>query len=103
MRKILAAATFLTIITTPALAQTYDPDMGTGNVAPFVFGPAGESAYAQAPANPALRRTRSRHLRSLADSYNESPYAQEGRINREFYGSSSAPGVSVDKDETRYR
>jgi len=39
MKKLLTAAAIATVLASPALAQSYDPDIGTGNIAP--------SAYAQ--------------------------------------------------------
>jgi hypothetical protein len=42
MKKLLAAVTLAAIIvTSPALAQSYDPDMGSGNIAPSASHPYG--------------------------------------------------------------
>ncbi len=46
MKTLLTTVTFLSIIATPALAQSFDPDMGTGNIA---FNQQGENVLAQAP------------------------------------------------------
>jgi hypothetical protein len=52
MKKLLTTVTFLTVAATPAFAQSYDPDMGTGNIAPMIVSnQRGEGAYAQAPTN----------------------------------------------------
>ena len=34
MRKLITAAVFATIVASPAFAQSYDPDLGSGNIAP---------------------------------------------------------------------
>ena len=36
MRKTLITAAALTVIAMPAFAQSFDPDVGTGNILPFV-------------------------------------------------------------------
>jgi len=50
MRSALTTATVLIVMATPVLAQSYDPDVGSGNIVPP---PAAsqilEGAYAQAP------------------------------------------------------
>src|SRR5262249_29407131 len=49
MKKALTTATFLTFIAMPAFAQSVDPDVGTGNIAPLDARNQGaESAYANA-------------------------------------------------------
>ncbi len=45
MKKVLTTLTFLTVIATPAFAQSFDPDLGTGTIAPLVY-QGGQSAYA---------------------------------------------------------
>jgi hypothetical protein len=54
MKKFLTVVGLLTVIATPALAQSFDPDMGTGNNLPFAYATqstqSGHSAFAQAPA-----------------------------------------------------
>ena len=50
MRKTLITAAVLTVIAMPAFAQSFDPDVGTGNILPFVNNnQGGAGAYAQAP------------------------------------------------------
>ena len=49
MRKTLITAAALTVIGVPAFAQSFDPDVGTGNILPFVENQGGASAYGQAP------------------------------------------------------
>ena len=51
MKKALTIATFLTFIAMPAFAQSFDPDVGTGNIVPPVANQGGASAYAHAPDN----------------------------------------------------
>jgi hypothetical protein len=62
INRFLAAMAIVTAIGTPALAQSYDPDLGTGNVAPaptsYVDTMPGANAFAQAP------RTEVKHNRS---------------------------------------
>ena len=49
MTKTLITAAALTVIAMPAFAQSFDPDVGTGNILPFVNNQGGASSYAQAP------------------------------------------------------
>lgn len=51
MKKVLAVLAITTAIATPALAQSYDPDVGTGNVVPASWADYtnGYAAMAQAP------------------------------------------------------
>ena len=55
MKKIIAAAALATALAGPAFAQSYDPDLGSGNIAAQVTVPAPRlrldagSAYAQVP------------------------------------------------------
>ena len=49
MRSVLTTAAVLIVIVTPALAQSFDPDAGTGNIVPPVANQGGAGAYAQAP------------------------------------------------------
>lgn len=61
MKKLLLSAAVAAVLATPAFAQSYDPDFGTGNVNPPVAseqGQFGGSSYAYAP-----RTTRSMHAR----------------------------------------
>ena len=62
INRFLAAMAIVTAIGTPALAQSYDPDLGTGNVAPaptsYVDTMPGANAFAQAP------RAEAKHYRS---------------------------------------
>lgn len=44
MKTYLAALAVLTVIATPALAQSVDPEFGTGNVVPFRSEPAARQA-----------------------------------------------------------
>jgi len=56
MRTIIAAAALATIVASPAFAQSYDPSVGSGNIAPRVTAPAprvlyrgAHGAFAQVP------------------------------------------------------
>ena len=53
MNKFIAAVALASLVATPALAQSYDPDIGTGNIAPAPYAAAqtteGFQAMAQAP------------------------------------------------------
>jgi hypothetical protein len=50
MMKTVTTATFLIVIAMPAFAQSADPDLGTGNIAPLAAtNQGGASAYAKAP------------------------------------------------------
>jgi hypothetical protein len=54
MKKFLTTLAALTVIATPAFAQSFDPDNGTGNVLPFAYAPtdhSGTTAYARSSAN----------------------------------------------------
>jgi len=52
MKMLIAAAAFATLVASPAFAQSYDSDLGTGNIAPYPTKQAlvaqdGSNAYAQ--------------------------------------------------------
>jgi opacity protein-like surface antigen len=79
MKKFLTVVGLLTVIATPAFAQSYDPDLGTGNVInePALEQQAGRadamSAFAQAP----VENTRSNtHSKAVVDS--DSPASTGG-------------------------
>ena len=63
MNRFLAAVALASLVATPALAQSYDPDLGTGNIAPAPYAAAqtteGLQAMAQAPRHYAPARTSS--------------------------------------------
>lgn len=87
MKKILTLATFASVIALPAFAQSFDPDLGTGNVPP-VANMGAASAYAQAPAMD--ERGYVRHRRAYGS---QTPRSTD-RDN------TSVPGQGVDKDDT---
>ena len=62
INRFLAAMAIATALGSPALAQSYDPDLGTGNVAPppvaYTDTASGANAFAQAP------RAEAKHYRS---------------------------------------
>ena len=37
MKKLITAAAFATVLVSPALAQSYDPDVGSGNIVPPAY------------------------------------------------------------------
>jgi hypothetical protein len=50
-KKLLVAAALVTVIAAPAFAQSFDPEVGSGNIAPVVTNQGNQnttSAYAQA-------------------------------------------------------
>jgi hypothetical protein len=48
MKAALFAMSLMTCIATPTLAQSFDPDLGTGNIVPWSSAETGENAYAGA-------------------------------------------------------
>jgi hypothetical protein len=88
MKKILILATFASVIGLPAFAQSFDPDVGTGNIAPPVASMGAPSAYAQAPAF--YEREYVRHRRAHQ-------FGTPRAIDRD---NTSVPGQGVDKDDT---
>jgi hypothetical protein len=66
MKKFLTTLAALTVIATPAFAQSFDPDNGTGNVLPFSYAPtapqnkkivvrrSGLNAFAKVPHTPSV-------------------------------------------------
>mgnify|MGYP006867813495 FL=1 len=64
MKKLISALALVTVLATPALAQAWDPDVGSGNIAPPPYGETesgasiyqneGMNARAEAP-RPAVR------------------------------------------------
>ena len=88
MKKVLSLATLASVIALPAFAQSFDPDLGTGNLVPPV---ANMGAYAQAPTIYGREYVRHRHgYRSVT------PRA----IDRD---NTSVPGQSFYKDDTTPR
>jgi hypothetical protein len=63
MKMLLTTMALLTVIGTPSFAQSYDPDEGTGNIVPFVYGSEGWGARAQARGTVGSRKS-SRYMRS---------------------------------------
>ena len=51
MKNLVTAIALATLVASPAFAQSYDPDLGTGNIAPAPYAQtvSGASAFAQAP------------------------------------------------------
>jgi hypothetical protein len=88
MKKALILATFASVVAPPALAQSFDPDLGTANLVPPVGNMGATSAYAQAPATYErgyIRDRRAEHYRTPRP------------IDRD---NTSLPGQGVDTDDT---
>ena len=62
MKMVLTTATLLSIIATPVLAQSFDPDEGTGNI---VFNWQGGNALAHSPAIYEAERARAEAVRRM--------------------------------------
>jgi hypothetical protein len=90
MKKVLTLAAFASVIALPAFAQSFDPDLGSGNVVPPVANMGAASAYAQAPANYERGYVRHRHPYRFGTSR---------AIDRDN-DNTSVPAQSVDKDDT---
>ena len=88
MKKALTVAALATMISLPAFAQSFDPDAGTGNVAPSVAYGSSAGAYAQEPG--IYERG---HVREPM-SRGTQRYTSPDRDN------TSVPGQSVNKDDT---
>jgi len=59
-KTVILTAVAVTMLGAPALAQSYDPELGTGNVIANVGSQAGTTAFAQAePSGFSMRRIRS--------------------------------------------
>jgi hypothetical protein len=88
MKNVLSLAILASVIALPAFAQSFDPDLGTGNLVPPVANMGAAGAYAQAPGMYGRGYVRHRHAyRSVT------PRA----IDRD---NTSVPGQGVDKDDT---
>jgi hypothetical protein len=88
MKKVLTLAAFASVIALPAFAQSFDPDLGTGNLVPPVANTGAASTYAQAPADYEREYVRHRHAYRFGTSR---------AIDRD---NTSVPGQGVDKDDT---
>jgi hypothetical protein len=81
MNKLIAAVALATVLASPAFAQSYDPDLGTGNIAAQIETPASRSgaqdAYAQVRpgAGAAVHR-----LNGHGGARLQSPYAAYGAV-----------------------
>lgn len=70
MKKLLMGAAVVALLATPAFAQSFDPNLGTGNIAPPVGGvfagsPSAVDAYAFAPRTH-ISRTRGYDAQAMA-------------------------------------
>lgn len=88
MKVLILAAFIASVIGMSALAQSFDSDMGTGNIVPPVANMGAESTYAQAPGNYEREYVRHRHTYRFGVSR---------AIDRD---NTSVPGQGVDKDDT---
>jgi hypothetical protein len=77
MKKLMLTVALASIIASPAFAQSYDPDLGTGNIAAQIEAPTAQSnakgAYAQVPAGTAVRHVNRRRAA-------HSPYEAFGAV-----------------------
>jgi len=76
LKKSLVAAAFVTFIAAPAFAQSFDPDMGTGNNVPFAYAPtdqSGNDAYAQAVPTARHSAKSANAHRSAKSAYAQAP------------------------------
>jgi hypothetical protein len=57
MKNLAAGLILATLVASPVFAQSYDPDVGTGNIAPAPYAAAvqGSDAFAQAPRSKVTR------------------------------------------------
>jgi hypothetical protein len=92
MKKVLTLATFASVIALPAFAQSFDPELGTGNVIPPVANMGATSAYAQAPA--IYEGGREREYVRHRDAFR---FRTPRSIDLD---NTSVPGQGVDKDDT---
>jgi hypothetical protein len=90
MKKVLTLAAFATIISLPAFAQSFDPDAGTGNIAPPVAYMGSAGAYAQAPGIYERGYVRG----PMSRGTHRHTYRPIDRDN------TSVPGQGVNKDDT---
>jgi len=60
MKKLIAAVALVTVVAAPAFAQSFDPSVGSGNIARQVTGDDALSAYAQQSRTPTAHRGASR-------------------------------------------
>lgn len=88
MKVLILAALITSVIGMSALAQSSDPDLGTGNIVPPVASVGAASGYAQAPGNYERRYEEHRH------AYR---FRTPRTIDRD---NTSVPGQGVDKDDT---
>jgi hypothetical protein len=87
MKKFLIVAGLLTVIATPAFAQSFNPDMGTGNNLPFAY--AQQTAYVHQSkdrANAAFARAdRDETVNAPAsENYNEGHGNLGGSVNNGY-------------------
>jgi len=95
MKKRLTTAILLFVIAAPTFAQSTDPDLGTGNIVPLARNQSSESAYD-------YRRAYAFEPYAGAYAY-ETPrsYLRARHGDNNWRGATSAPGASVEKDDTR--
>ena len=99
MKKLILSAALATVLAAPAFAQSYDPDVGTGNIVSSWRGGYGKyyvprsamRAYAQAPARRVYTRS---HVRAHAPFLASDPYAVE--IEGFYVGRDPDPLVRLD-------
>jgi len=92
MKKFAATVALIALVASPALAQSYDPDIGSGNIAPNASapGPQGFGAYARAPYPAGFGRHVQLYQGGLGARAQVAPGGHAFR-------SSAAPGVVYDR------
>jgi hypothetical protein len=91
MKTILATAALAVAIASPAFGQSYDPDLGSGNVAPYNYG----------QTNPTQGRTVRRvapsaYARMPYDAYARTPSIRDGK--RSPYAQYDTEGNLIDEN-----
>jgi hypothetical protein len=75
MKKFLTVVGLVTVMATPAFAQSFDPDMGTGNNLPFAY-----STPAKDSANAAFARADVNVRANAASNQSENDYWTHGNL-----------------------
>jgi hypothetical protein len=93
MKKILIGTAFVAMLATPALAQSFDPDFGTGNVNPALHSLYGGQRYD----SEGITAPRS-HSRGAGGPY---AYAPDGSANSLQWGSPDGQSY-MQREESEY-
>jgi hypothetical protein len=95
MKKLLLSAAFVTLLASPAFAQSYDPNLGTGNIVPYTalgdFTGSAGNGYAYMPSHATMRRLRGIRDEAIAPTGSDSVY-----VNGQYRGRDPDPNVRLD-------